>query len=124
MGECKGPLSDGASCNGSVGPIRHTEPVVEDGEVVEDVCHLPLIALLHDLVREEGNRDTAEAPGIDSRTDGLVHEKGKAVGRVSKVLERRVLTFGPWRNQSTIDAVQGLLHQSHNGATLELRQRK
>ena len=36
--------------------MRHTEPVVEDGEVVEDVCHLRLFALLHELVREKGNR--------------------------------------------------------------------
>ena len=42
--------------------MRHTELVVED------VCHLRLIALLHELVREKGSRGAAAALDIDSRT--------------------------------------------------------
>ena len=62
--------------------MRHTEPVVEDGEVVEDVCHLRLFALLHELVREKGNRDAGAALGIDSRTIASCMRTGRLSWRV------------------------------------------
>ena len=36
--------------------MRQGEPVIEEGGSVEDVHHLRLMALLHELVREKGNR--------------------------------------------------------------------
>ncbi len=39
--------------------MRETVPVIEESRVVEDVHHLGLIALLHELVREKGNRGAA-----------------------------------------------------------------
>ena len=46
---------------------------------MEDVHHLRLMALVHELVREKGNRGAASALGLDPRDGGLVHEDGKAV---------------------------------------------
>ena len=48
--------------------MRGSEPVIEDSGVVEDVHHLRLMALLHELVREKGNRGAAAALGTDPRT--------------------------------------------------------
>jgi len=64
------------------------------------------MALLHELVREKGNRGAAAALGTDPRDGSLVHEYGKSVETGSG------------------GAVQRLLHQSHNRATLEPHQRK
>ena len=41
--------------------MRHAEPVIKDSRSVEDVHHLRLMALLHELVREKGNRGAASA---------------------------------------------------------------
>ena len=48
--------------------MRNVEPVIEEGGSVEDVHHLRLVALLHDLVRKKGNRGAASVLGIDPRT--------------------------------------------------------
>ena len=48
--------------------MSQTEPVIEDSRAVEDLHHLRLMALLHELVREKGNRGAASVLGIDPRT--------------------------------------------------------
>ena len=54
--------------------MRQAEPVIEESRAVEDVHHLRLTALLHELVRAERNR------------------------ALLRRWLRRVLTVGLWRN--------------------------
>ena len=56
--------------------MRQAEPVIEDSRAVEDVHHLRVMALLHELVREKGS-GVCVGPG--PQDGGLVHEDGKAV---------------------------------------------
>ena len=44
-----------------LGTMRTARPVIEESGRVEDVHHLRLMALLHELVREKGNRGVAAA---------------------------------------------------------------
>ena len=53
--------------------MRNVEPVIEESRVVEDVHHLRLMALLHEMVREKGNRGAAEALGLDPRMPATFH---------------------------------------------------
>ena len=55
---------------------------------VADVHHLRLMALLHELVREKGNRGTAVVLGIDSRTVASSIKTGRLSWRVQEALER------------------------------------
>ena len=59
--------------------MRQAEPVIEDSSVVEDVHHLRLTALLHELVRDEGKQRRGVCVGPGPQDGGLVHEDGKAV---------------------------------------------
>ena len=68
--------------------MRGTEPVIEDSGVVEDVHHLRLMALLHELVREKGNRGAAATLGIDPRTVSSCIRRGQLSWRVREALER------------------------------------
>ena len=68
--------------------MRQTEPVIEDSGVVEDVHHLRLMALLHELVREKGNRGAAAVLGIDPKTVASCMRTGRLSWRVREALER------------------------------------
>ena len=68
--------------------MRKVEPVVEDSCVVEDVYHLQLMALFHELVREKGNRGAASALGIDPRTVASCMRTGRLSWRVREALEQ------------------------------------
>ena len=68
--------------------MRHTEPVIEDSRSVEDVHHLRLMALLHELVRVKRNKGTAAALGIDPRTVASCIKTGRLSWRVREALEQ------------------------------------
>ena len=71
------------------GPPRlGPEPFIEESRVVEDVHHLRLMALLHELVREKGNRGAASALGLDPRTVASCVKAGRLTWRVREALER------------------------------------
>ena len=68
--------------------MRQAEPVIEESGSVEDVHHLRLMALLHELVREKGNRGAASALGIDPRTVASCTKTGRLSWRVREALEQ------------------------------------
>ena len=68
--------------------MRHTEPVIEESRAVEDVHHLRLMSLLHELVRTKGNRGAASALGIDPRTVASCMKTGRLSWRVREALEQ------------------------------------
>ena len=68
--------------------MRNVEPVIEESRSVEDVHHLWLMSLPHELVREKGNRGAAQALGIDPRTVASCMETGRLSWRVREALER------------------------------------
>ena len=68
--------------------MRQAEPVIEDSSVVEDVHHLRLTALLHELVRTKGNRGAASALGIDPRTVASCMKTRRLSWRVREALEQ------------------------------------
>ena len=68
--------------------MRNVEPVIEEGGSVEDVHHLRLMALLHDLVRKKGNGGAASVLGIDPRTVASCTTTGRLSWRVREALER------------------------------------
>ena len=74
--------------------MRHTEPVIEDSRSVEDVHHLRLMALLHELVRVKGNKGTAAALGIDPRTVASCIKTGRLSWRVREALEQGATVGG------------------------------
>ena len=61
--------------------MRQAEPVIEESGVVEDVHHLRLMALLHELVRENCNRGAAAVLGIDPRTQRRCCQAASKRGR-------------------------------------------
>ena len=94
--------------------MRQTEPVIEDSGVVEDVHHLRLMALLHELVREKGNRGAAAALGIDPRTVASCIKTGKLSWRVRETLERGLQSgagSAAARQRERNDALQGRLEK-------------
>ena len=68
--------------------MRQAAPVIAESRVVEDVHHLRLMALLHELVREKGNRGAAAALGIDPRTVASCMKTGRLSWRVREALEQ------------------------------------
>ena len=68
--------------------MRQGEPIIEESRVVEDVHHLRLMALLHELVREKGNRGAASALGLDPRTVASCMKTGRLSWRVREALEQ------------------------------------
>ena len=68
--------------------MRNMEPVSEDSGSVEDVHDLRLMALLHELVRNKGNRGAAQALGIDPRKVASRKKMGRLSWRVKEALER------------------------------------
>ena len=68
--------------------MRQGEPVIEESRAVEDVHHLRLMALLHELVREKGNRGAASALDLDPRTVASCMKTGRLSWRVREALEQ------------------------------------
>ena len=68
--------------------MESSETVVEQSKSVEDIHGLRLMALLHDLVRERGQRGTARVLGIDHRTVAACMESGELTWRMREALER------------------------------------
>ena len=68
--------------------MRKAEPVIEESRSVEDLHHLRLMALLHELVRKKGNRGAASALGIDPRTVASCMKTGRLPWRVREALEQ------------------------------------
>ena len=68
--------------------MRQGEPVIEESRAVENVHHLRLMALLHELVREKGNRGAASALGLDPRTVASCMKTGRLSWRVREALEQ------------------------------------
>ena len=90
--------------------MRQTEPVIEDSGSVEDVHHLRLMALLHELVREKGNRGAASALGIDPRTVASCMKTGRLSWRVREALEQGLQSgagSAAARQRERNDAVEG-----------------
>ena len=96
------------------GSMRNMEPVIEDSGVVEDVHHLRLMALLHELVREKGNRGAAFALGIDPRTAASCMKMGRLSWRVREALERGLQSgagSAGARQQERNDALEGRIEE-------------
>ena len=68
--------------------MRQAGPIIKESGSVEDLHHLRLMALLHELVREKGNRGAASALGIDHRTVASCMKTGRLSWRVREALER------------------------------------
>ena len=68
--------------------MRNMKPVIEESRSVEDVHHLRLLALLHELVRKKGNRGAASALDIDPRTVASCMKTGRLSWQVRESLEQ------------------------------------
>ena len=64
------------------------ETVMEQSKAVEDLHGLRLMALLHELAREKGQRGTARALGVNRRTVAACMESGEMSWRMREALER------------------------------------
>ena len=72
--------------------MSQTEPVIEDSRAVEDLHHLRLMALLHELVREKGNRGAASGAGSAAsrqreRNDALEGRSEEMEGKLRSGIE-------------------------------------
>ena len=67
---------------------------MERSRNVEDLHHLRLMALLHELVRERELKGAAEALGLDPRTLSASMERGALSGLAQVALERWLLAEG------------------------------
>ena len=68
--------------------MRQAGPIIKESGSVEDLHYLRLMALLHELVREKGNRGAASVLGIDHRTVASCMKTGRLSWRVREALER------------------------------------
>ena len=68
--------------------MKTTEHGIEDSKDVENVYHMRLMALLHELVREKGNRGAAQALDVDPRTVASCMKTGRLSWRVREALEQ------------------------------------
>ena len=94
--------------------MRNVEPVIEESRVVEDVHHLRLMALLHEMVREKGNRGAAEALGLDPRTVASCMKAGRLSWRVREALERGLQSgagSAAARQRKRNDALEGRIEE-------------
>ena len=94
--------------------MRNVEPVIEEGGSVEDVHHLRLMALLHDLVRKKGNRGAASVLGIDPRTVASCTTTGRLSWRVREALERGLQSgagSAAVRQRERNDALEGRIEE-------------
>ena len=67
---------------------------MERSRNVEDLHHLRLMALLHELVRERDLKGAAEALGLDPRTLSASMDRGALSGLAQVALERWLLAEG------------------------------
>ena len=94
--------------------MRQAEPVIEDSSVVEDVHHLRLTALLHELVRTKGNRGAASAMGIDPRTVASCMKTRRLSWRVREALEQGLQSgagSAAARQRKRNDALEGRIEE-------------
>ena len=81
---------------------------MERSRNVEDLHHLRLMALLHELVRERDLRGAAEALGLDPRTLTASMERGALSGLAQVALERWLLAEGDREAAKSRDEVREL----------------
>ena len=81
---------------------------MERSRNVEDLHHLRLMALLHELVRERDLRGAAEALGLDPRTLSASMERGTLSGLAQVALERWLLAEGDREAARSREEVQTL----------------
>ena len=81
---------------------------MERSRNVEDLHHLRLMALLHELVRERDLRGAAEALGLDPRTLSASMERGALSGLAQVALERWLLAEGDREAAQARDEVREL----------------
>ena len=94
--------------------MSQTEPVIEDSRAVEDLHHLRLMALLHELVREKGNRGAASVLGIDPRTVASCMKTGRLSWRVREALEQGLQSgagSAAARQRERNDALEGRIEE-------------
>ena len=94
--------------------MRQAEPFIEDSSVVEDVHHLRLTALLHELVRTKGNRGAASALGIDPRTVASCMKTRRLSWRVREALEQGLQSgagSAAARQRKRNDALEGRIEE-------------
>lgn len=70
------------------------EPYPEESRSLDSLRHLRLMALLGDMIDEEGKVKTAETLGVNYRTLVRAVEPGSLTGRMSDALERILLSGG------------------------------
>ena len=81
---------------------------MERSRNVEDLHHLRLMALLHELVRERDLKGAAEALGLDPRTLSASMERGALSGLAQVALERWLLAEGDREAAQARDEVREL----------------
>ena len=81
---------------------------MERSRNVEDLHHLRLMALLHELVRERDLRGAAEALGLDPRTLSASMDRGALSGLAQVALERWLLAEGDREAARCREEVQAL----------------
>ena len=94
--------------------MSQTEPVIEDSRAVEDLHHLRLMALLHELVREKSNRGAASVLGIDPRTVASCMKTGRLSWRVREALEQGLQSgagSAAARQRERNDALEGRIEE-------------
>ena len=82
---------------------------MERSRNVEDLHHLRLMALLHELVRERDLRGAAEALGLDPRTLSASMDRGALSGLAQVALERWLLAEGDREAARCRDEVRELV---------------
>ena len=81
---------------------------MERSRNVEDLHHLRLMALLHELVRERDLKGAAEALGLDPRTLSASMDRGALSGLAQVALERWLLAEGDREAAQARDEVREL----------------
>ena len=81
---------------------------MERSRNVEDLHHLRLMALLHELVRERELKGAAEALGLDPRTLSASMDRGALSGLAQVALERWLLAEGDREAARCREEVQAL----------------
>ena len=81
---------------------------MERSRNVEDLHHLRLMALLHELVRERDLKGAAEALGLDPRTLSASMDRGALSGLAQVALERWLLAEGDREAAKSRDEVREL----------------
>ena len=101
---------------------RTMKPVIGESAGVEDVHHLMLMTLLHELAWEKGKQGCDDGLGICLRTVCLVHEDGRLSWRVREGLEQgATVGAGPAAGaQRILGAARGALKEDTRSGVEEL----